>query len=759
MENKNNTQLPVNTTIYSSYCQIELDIEDFGKSRNQHYKICNQKLLEILTGCNSEGQQFIYGLDNNDIIKNIKNNPSAPPHPSLVWEHCHTSKVITRQEGVMRLVPRSQHNPSSEFWNTIHPEYKNRGGYHEWAVPRGAPVDKPKSYPANFKKKDIPLMKAELIPDALLVALKTNKYSKFMALINRAKQLSFNEQEIQSVLTRPYKIGDTSKVETLLHIACANGNVQFINLLLPHYAKLRNFATITNGKGNSPAHIAAEHNRPQALEKIHSYKFSLNIKNSKGETPGDIAKKRNHSPCISYINKAQELNSFRARVNIKMNSSDTAKPQPASFKDLNPKPNLPLKINLNPGSNATQSAGNKATSFKSTVSKLNSNLKVPEKTKLGPDKKVASTPNVINNKSNQAIHPKSNPNQNPVNSPNTEKKNPPNPVVEKKQSFAFLIKNKTLRRLTTTVKQNSQKNYRDRYERLKQNQNKLAKKSSNGANLPTTKSNPSFNKTPTVIAKKTPPRNENLPNYTKSVTRPSGSNRINSIQPVLRNTYQPPSRLQTLAQKYHQKAAPANSIATRLYQRGISVRRTLAHRPMRNWQQKSMANKLAPIRQNPIPARAMNIQKSHNRPNAPQRNIQAQQRNLQSQRNTQQQIQRQRSAQIRQQRQVQHQQQQRQRLFQQQQQQKIAQQKQQQLSQQQKTTQQKQQQASQQQRATQQRQQQLSQQQRQQQQRAAQQRAIQLRQQQLQAQRQVALMQERARQQALARQRAASFRR
>ena len=39
----------------------------------------------------------------------------------------------------MRLVPSSQHTGASEYWRVIHPDYGARGGYHEWAMPAGAP--------------------------------------------------------------------------------------------------------------------------------------------------------------------------------------------------------------------------------------------------------------------------------------------------------------------------------------------------------------------------------------------------------------------------------------------------------------------------------------------------------------------------------------------------------------------------------------------------------------------------------------------
>ncbi|MGX9457027.1 HNH endonuclease [Photobacterium damselae subsp. damselae] len=54
------------------------------------------------------------------------------------WEHASTSTAFGEQ-GIMRLVPTSQHTPGSDFWRVLHPDKGASGGYSEWAIPNGAP--------------------------------------------------------------------------------------------------------------------------------------------------------------------------------------------------------------------------------------------------------------------------------------------------------------------------------------------------------------------------------------------------------------------------------------------------------------------------------------------------------------------------------------------------------------------------------------------------------------------------------------------
>ncbi len=54
------------------------------------------------------------------------------------WEHASTSTAFGEQ-GIMRLVPTSQHTPGSDFWRVLHPDKGASGGYSEWAIPNSAP--------------------------------------------------------------------------------------------------------------------------------------------------------------------------------------------------------------------------------------------------------------------------------------------------------------------------------------------------------------------------------------------------------------------------------------------------------------------------------------------------------------------------------------------------------------------------------------------------------------------------------------------
>ncbi|MBA2651599.1 MAG: ankyrin repeat domain-containing protein, partial [Tatlockia sp.] len=279
---------------YSCYFETKLELADFGKSRKKHNRICNQQLLKQLEGLNKEGIQLCTEVTNEELITNIRSFPQNPPHESLVWEHCSTATVIYGTEGVMRLVPKVQHTSGTEYWQLFHPDHNNRGGYHEWAIPNGAPVDKKsRNLPASLKPNQIEELRPHELADPFLLAVKTNNYKKFELLLDRAKQLSLSKSDLGAILTKSYTIG--FKKESLLHLAIANGNMKFIDILINHFAETPNFLQRINYQGSTPAHIAAENNRPLVLRHLVSIGADLTIKNKKKETVLNIVEARNYS--------------------------------------------------------------------------------------------------------------------------------------------------------------------------------------------------------------------------------------------------------------------------------------------------------------------------------------------------------------------------------------------------------------------------------------------------------------------------------
>jgi filamentous hemagglutinin len=127
---------PDNPSAYSVAFETKLDPADFGKSRDIHFNRSNAALDSAL----KTDPRFAKIMD--DLIPNVQSSVSsvggrATP-PGWTWEHASSSTAFG-QEGVMRLVPSTQHTPGSPWWRILHPDVGASGGYSEWAIPRGAP--------------------------------------------------------------------------------------------------------------------------------------------------------------------------------------------------------------------------------------------------------------------------------------------------------------------------------------------------------------------------------------------------------------------------------------------------------------------------------------------------------------------------------------------------------------------------------------------------------------------------------------------
>ena len=271
---------------YSSYFEIQLPRRDYGKSREDHFNICNGILLEKLKQLNRNGIQLCAEVSNDKLIENLKNNKrrNLSPDDFFSWEHCSTSTVSDGRMGVMRLVPRSQHKSGSEHWRAFHPDFKNRGGYHEWAVPHGAPAGKKR---AILKIENSPKISLDQLPNYFLDAVKYNNFEVFSYVLNEAQKLCKSEQLLQ-ILTQTYKFGKSGAIANLLHLACANGNPLFINVLMRYGSNVSSFVHGRDNMGNTPAHIAAGNSRDSVLRNLSAKGVDLSLVNNRGETVSHI---------------------------------------------------------------------------------------------------------------------------------------------------------------------------------------------------------------------------------------------------------------------------------------------------------------------------------------------------------------------------------------------------------------------------------------------------------------------------------------
>jgi RHS repeat-associated protein len=114
--------------IYSVAFEAELEPGDFGKDRRAHFRIAN-KALEAERASNAALA---------DLVPAPAGRTQAPP--GWVWQHA-TIEQGGGRPGVLQLVPKEQHTPGSPFWRALHPLPGAAGGYHQWAIPAGAPAN------------------------------------------------------------------------------------------------------------------------------------------------------------------------------------------------------------------------------------------------------------------------------------------------------------------------------------------------------------------------------------------------------------------------------------------------------------------------------------------------------------------------------------------------------------------------------------------------------------------------------------------
>jgi hypothetical protein len=121
---------------YSTAFEMQLPPEEFGQSREVHFNRANAALDRAMMADSEFAktmEDLIPGCGASVCTFGGRRTPIG-----WTWEHASSSTADGRQ-GIMRLVPTSQHSPGSPFWRVLHPDEGAAGGYSEWAVPAGAP--------------------------------------------------------------------------------------------------------------------------------------------------------------------------------------------------------------------------------------------------------------------------------------------------------------------------------------------------------------------------------------------------------------------------------------------------------------------------------------------------------------------------------------------------------------------------------------------------------------------------------------------
>ena len=286
---------------YSDYFGVQLDPENFGKSRIKHYQICNELLLKRVRKFEADGSQFCDFMSNIDLITFITKNVKKNKHtlsPYFVWEHCSSSTAQGRV-GVMRLVPKSQHTPGSEYWRAIHRDYKYSGGYYEWAIPAGAPTKSNVRGTGRISIAKIQQLTPDKLPLYFHKVVQTNHYEHFQHLLIQAKRVC-SPGQLKTLFTQNFS-GGGNKPTTLLQRAVKNAYPPMVDAVLKCIPKehLEDHLRASDKKGNSLIHIAAQHNRPLIVTQLSRLGVSLIAKNSQGQTVKDIAIERKFSACLA----------------------------------------------------------------------------------------------------------------------------------------------------------------------------------------------------------------------------------------------------------------------------------------------------------------------------------------------------------------------------------------------------------------------------------------------------------------------------
>lgn len=118
--------------------EMKLKREDFGKSSKVHFNRANEALHEKLTSDPEFARMMEMLIPGVTALTDSRGRRKTPPE--WTWHH-------SIEEGIMQLVPRSQHQAGGIYHKILHPGGK--GGYDVWAIPNGAPPRRTNKKAAN----------------------------------------------------------------------------------------------------------------------------------------------------------------------------------------------------------------------------------------------------------------------------------------------------------------------------------------------------------------------------------------------------------------------------------------------------------------------------------------------------------------------------------------------------------------------------------------------------------------------------------
>ncbi|MDJ1114605.1 HNH endonuclease [Microbacterium dauci] len=116
-------------SVYSVAYQMQLDPDDWARSRSVHFNRSNADLdaaMQADPDFRAAMEAMSPGISDRVTRPGGRQNPNPE---DFIWHHAHPN-TVGGQNGVMQLVPTYQHTPGSDFWSTLHPG--NRGGFAIW---------------------------------------------------------------------------------------------------------------------------------------------------------------------------------------------------------------------------------------------------------------------------------------------------------------------------------------------------------------------------------------------------------------------------------------------------------------------------------------------------------------------------------------------------------------------------------------------------------------------------------------------------
>jgi hypothetical protein len=128
--------VPLPEPRYKVYFEVQLPRGDWGFSRDVHFRLANENMLDML-GANARLRAAVerrVGWSYERIEDYLMKNPTAGI-PGFTWHHALTSQA-NGVPGVLQLVETSAHAGLGQA-RLFHPP--GFGGYDQWAVPEGAP--------------------------------------------------------------------------------------------------------------------------------------------------------------------------------------------------------------------------------------------------------------------------------------------------------------------------------------------------------------------------------------------------------------------------------------------------------------------------------------------------------------------------------------------------------------------------------------------------------------------------------------------